>query len=240
MRKLYIVLALLLLVSGDIESQETFSQQYVLFKAERFGSSDANGYKYGIYYGSERGILPNATERKVYAIYDSKRPLNDLHVGTTNVIELEAKTTILSLSFKDGFKPTANENLLIDLSVQPLNRYYQSIVLDIATLAITYTSIDGSTLLDFENMRNDGISSEHEYLTLIRRDVSYTSKKMRKQMAPQTIQVGRYSGQDLFDAMKAVTVEEVRNYLLYVKKSPKKFIGKQWIFSEVYATWLLQ
>ncbi|MCP4291007.1 MAG: CHAT domain-containing protein [bacterium] len=50
---------------------------------------------------------------------------------------------------------------------------------------------------------------------------------------------GRFNGMTAFEAMKATTTVDVRNYLLYVRSFPAKYIGQTFRFAETYAAWVL-
>jgi hypothetical protein len=71
-------------------------------------------------------------------------------------------------------------------------------------------------------------------------DIRFTGSEMLKQIPEQNkaIKGGIYDGKKLFDAMQAVTRNELELFLKYIIARPKNYAGNSWKISEIFATWM--
>ena len=116
-----------------------------------------------------------------------------------------------------------NANIFFDLA-----RYYVGLqtVYDKPLYSI-------SKALDLSNP-----SKEAVLLEALLKETKFVAGAMREQMKSPDVNEGRFKGMDLFTAMENSDVHDLKCFLEYIVEHPKKYMGQQWKFSEIYATWI--
>ncbi len=81
---------------------------------------------------------------------------------------------------------------------------------------------------------------EDEIIKKFVSDINYTGTEMKKLIPEQNkiIEVGRYKGQKIFDAMQITNDNDMREFLKYIQARPINYACATWKISEIYATWL--
>jgi hypothetical protein len=117
---------------------------------------------------------------------------------------------------------------------------YDGLLLDVMNHAIGFTNVFGGNMVSANSVFTNTKVDELRLLDSMVRDIRFTGSEMLKQMPDynKEIKGGIYSGKKLFDAMQAVTRNELELFLKYMIARPKNYAGNSWKISEIFATWM--
>ena len=117
---------------------------------------------------------------------------------------------------------------------------YDGLLLNVMNHAIGFTNVFGGNMVAANSVFNNTKTDELRLLDSMVNDIRFTGSEMLKQMPEQNkaIKGGIYNGKKLFDAMQAVTRNELELFLKYIIARPKNYAGNSWKISEIFATWM--
>lgn len=132
----------------------------------------------------------------------------------------------------------------IALTLSVPKKQFRSIFYDLATKKIDLTSNAKEELYNLVDiLRNDSREMEKKVLASFVIDIKETYDYVKDMPDLESLKTplteGRYKGRSVFDVMRNVTEEDVRNFLLFVKAYPFKYMGISYKTSETFATWVL-
>lgn len=114
-----------------------------------------------------------------------------------------------------------------------------TILFDIARYHIGLQSVYDKELYNIkETLSNADKALEQGQLEVLLKETKFVADAMRQQMKSPPVTKGKFKGMDLFTAMESSDIHDLRWFLHYVKDKPAKYMGHNWRFSEIYATWV--
>jgi hypothetical protein len=117
---------------------------------------------------------------------------------------------------------------------------YDGLLLNVMNHAIGFTNVFGGNMVPSNSVFTNTKMDELRLLDSMVNDIHFTGSEMLKQMPEQNrvVKGGIYDGKKLFDAMQAVTRNELELFLKYIIARPKNYAGNSWKISEIFATWM--
>jgi hypothetical protein len=138
---------------------------------------------------------------------------------------------------KKARAPKQGDLLYTKLNYNPM---YKGYIYMLTKNAIYFKHVTDEDFYQFGTAWLLSQNSETAILDSMVADIKYTSVEMIKQGSEQNLEIkeGPYKGQRLFAAMQKATVDQLKDFLDYVRVRPAKYAGNSWKVSEVFATWM--
>ena len=178
----------------------------------------------------------NLKEGIVLGRFETGKSERNIEIGKIETAKIEngVMNGIITLTQTDH-EPQSGDLLIIPYDHQQK----ENLIHKLACLNIYLKTESEKYLYDGVKQDSDGTSQEAEVISNMVKETHYVAGEMRGQMESPQIEDGPYSGIDLFTAMEKANSSDVRNFLLYITTRPKKYMGTEWSFSEVFATWMI-
>lgn len=135
--------------------------------------------------------------------------------------------------------PVAGDLLYADVMAPAA---YEGVLFDAIKHSITLNNVFDSALVNLNAvLQISNEQGEKPYLERLAADIKFTGAEMIKQGAitNEPITKGKFSGQKILNAMQAVSIEDVKDFLRYIYARPEKYAGHTWKISETMATWMV-
>jgi hypothetical protein len=116
---------------------------------------------------------------------------------------------------------------------------YERILFDVIKHSIILNDVFDSALVDFNaTAQIKNTEQEKPYLRRLLADVKFTGCEMIKQGAVENVMItgGKFNGQKILNAMQAVVMDDIKDFLRYIYAWPENYAGHAWKFSEIMAT----
>jgi hypothetical protein len=117
---------------------------------------------------------------------------------------------------------------------------YDGLLLNVMNHAISFTNVYGENFVEINAVFTNTKKDELKLLDSMVSDIRFTGSEMLKQMPDynKPVNGGIYNGKKLFNAMQAVTRNELELFLKYIMARPGNYAGNNWKISEIFATWM--
>ncbi len=142
------------------------------------------------------------------------------------------------LKLKGDIKPEPNDLILFKAT---LPTCYDGLLFGLSKCSILFTTVDDKEFYNVETpYLLKKVTEEEKYFNHMVNDIKYTGKTMENQMPTSNVMLtgDLYKGEKLFTAMQKTTINDLKEFLKYVKARRKNYAGNTWKISETYATWL--
>jgi hypothetical protein len=151
---------------------------------------------------------------------------------------IRENTFYFGVKLKGSLQPEVGD--LVSLKAE-LPECYNGLLYQMSNNAVEFMTVDEKEFYNIETpYLLKKIEEEEKYLKHMVSDIQYTGKEMQKQLpaSNQILKDGLYKGVLIFNAMEKTTLNDLKEFLKYIKARPSKYMGIKWKISEIYATWL--
>ncbi|HEY9840553.1 MAG TPA: hypothetical protein V6D23_08875 [Candidatus Obscuribacterales bacterium] len=140
---------------------------------------------------------------------------------------------------KDGLVTLAPGDL-IPVEIKALTLPAPQALYELSRLGIVFSNLDGVPWVLYRDYRKQPRHDfEAERLPLMLAEVHELADYADQTYGREPLGDGVFAGKTLGQAMAASTLADLHDFLAFVQAFPGKFLGRQWKFAEVYATWIL-
>ncbi len=197
--------------------------------------------------GLNDNVIPGS-EVEIWGMVTEFLPDHDVfNLAKGKVTEVDSFTARIAfkLHTPDNFGKLVFINDLVYLKIKKVDFDQQSVLRDLAKERILFRNSFGNVFYDFHVLSR---LNSVEVFTLINkqfdREVIETADLVAtlEKDSPSFLEKsksGRFRGKTLQEGLRASSSADVRDFFYFVQDFPGKYLGLNWSFSEVYATWIL-
>ncbi len=186
--------------------------------------------------------IRKGAEGRLYSIYNDKDRTRKQFAGTVEITEVAEGEAIALIRISGTRTDWVDSGVsMIEIPADLRNApKYKNVLYDVLRRNIRMTDVYGEKdMFTFSDLASNYSSlAETKLMKAMVKESAFVAEAMAEQMDSPPVTKGRMKGTDLFSAMKNVNRQDIRDFLLYVSIAPRKYAGKTWKFSEVFATWI--
>ena len=177
-----------------------------------------------------------SSEATVLGLWTEEAPERNVELGKANL----SQEDVPSLNFLLKASQNVQEGDLLQGWVRIPRIKKRSILSDLVAQQVWLTDVYKQNFYDMETvLKNDSPDLEALLLGKMIADIRFVADAMVKQgMEDTKIEQGVYIGKGVFEIMETASLEQLKEFLGYVRFKPSKYRGHNWKVSEVFATWL--
>ncbi|MCB9761055.1 MAG: CHAT domain-containing protein [Alphaproteobacteria bacterium] len=200
---------------------------------------DAEGALSGeIACGELDGLLPGG-RGVLYARPGDERGDGTFELGMAQVEAIGAETATVTLNVSGDAPARVGDLAELPVFIHP--RATPSVLFDLGLRHVLFTDTDGQLLLSYRDMEDtwpgDLDAAAAPVFAEYVRDNAWLAEQVEGGETP--IGLGRYPDVSLAQAMKKTDASDVMGFLRFVDAYPGRYLGHEWDFLEVYATWVV-
>ncbi|MDW3650128.1 MAG: hypothetical protein R8P61_23845 [Bacteroidia bacterium] len=176
------------------------------------------------------------SEATVLGIWTEEAPERNVELGKANLTQED----IPSLNFQLQASLSVKEGDLLQGWVRIPQIKERSMLSDLVAQQVWLIDVYGQAFYDMGTvLKNDSPDLEALLLGKMIADIRFVAEAMGKQgMEDTKIEQGAYIGKGVFEIMEKASLEQLKEFLGYIRFKPSKYRGHNWKVSEVFATWL--
>ncbi|MCK6605739.1 MAG: tetratricopeptide repeat protein [Ignavibacteriaceae bacterium] len=197
--------------------------------------------------GLNENVIPGS-EVEIWGMVTDQLPDHDVFNLAKGIVT-EVDTFKSKIAFKlltaDQFQKLVFINDLVYLRVKKVKFDHASLLRDLAKERILFRNSFGNIFYDFFTLSRTNSAG---VLELIKNQIDTEVKETADLVATlekdspsflDKAKGGRFRGKTLQEALRASRSNDVEDFFLFVLDFPGKYLGLNWSFNEVYATWML-
>ena len=225
--------------SNQLHAQKDSADKIFAFKITGYIKSPSDSI--AIVQVLKPASLPVAIMDKQLAVlnhcYKTGTPLDTATIGWGRCNLIKGAYYYFGIRLKKQQRASEGDLLYVKVKVPYM---YDGLLINVMNHAIGFTNVYGDNFVEINAVFTNTKKDELNLLDSMVSDIRLTGSEMLKQMPDynKPVKGGIYNGKKLFDAMQAVTRNELELFLKYISARPKNYAGNSWKISEIFATWM--
>ncbi len=160
-------------------------------------------------------------------------------IAKGRIIKVTPDDTVIHIT--DMYDKIASGDIAEFTLVMPVEKVDNPLLL-LALYDITFKSpSDDRPYNSVDAVKNISDASYNELLKMIEKELKdyINTEDIKSYTSSLTVDEGKFKGMNWYDAGMAVTTEDIREFFLYVKYYPSRYLTNEYNFAETLYTWII-